>query len=71
MSGGHYNYIYSKIEDVSYQIEDQESNALRKVFAEHLRKLAIVMQAIEWVDSGDSSPGSEDELIIKLLYKDE
>lgn len=64
MSGGSYNYFYSRIEDVAGQVARSDglpkySNpTLRRAFAKHLLKVAAAMRAIEWNDSSD---GDEEE----------
>ena len=71
MSGGSYDYIYSKIEDI--QIRRQDENPRRRAFQKLLKNVANAMHDIEWVDSGDSSPGDEDEAIdacFKILKDD-
>lgn len=65
MSGGTYTYAYRKIEDLADSI--RASTPLRKVFVEHLRKVATACHDIEWVDSGDCNQGSEDAAIEAVL----
>lgn len=62
MSGGSYDYLYSKIEDAAHSVT-RRNTPLRKAFAAHLIKVADAMRAVEWVDSCDSSPGTEDAAI--------
>lgn len=61
MSGGSYGYAYRHIEELADRIE--QTTPLRTRFVEHLRKVAKAAHDIEWVDSADSSPGSEDSAI--------
>jgi hypothetical protein len=63
MSGGSYDYVYNKIEAISIR----PSTALRRAFQAHLRLVAKAMHDIEWVDSGDTSPGDEDAAIRACL----
>ena len=63
MSGGSYDYLYLDIDVVAEKL-DCPGNPLREAFAEHLRKIAKAMHNIEWVDSGDCSPGDENESIL-------
>jgi len=66
MSGGSYDYFYSKVNDVADQLMVQ-TNPLRRAFALHLKKVATAMHDIEWVDSGDSSEGDEEKAINAVL----
>ena len=65
MSGGSYDYAYSKIEELADQI--QALSPLRKAFKTHLRKVAEACHDIEWVDSGDKGTGDEDKAILACL----
>lgn len=73
MSGGSMDYLYLKVlnaaETVTNEDEDGfvKNTELRKAFAEHLFDVALALKQIEWVDSGDSAEGSEDEAIKKCL----
>jgi len=58
MSGGSYDYFYSKLHDMAQDIRARggcsaASPAERKAFAAHLVKCAEACRAIEWNDSGD------------------
>lgn len=59
MSGGSYDYFYSRLEHVADQvsrsrgIDENTRPALRRAFAAHLCKVAEAMRSIEWNDSGD------------------
>jgi hypothetical protein len=66
MSGGCYNYAYSKVEDFAGSMELKDS-PIRKAFKKHLELVATAMQAIEWVDDDDYSPGDEDAPILACL----
>ena len=68
MSGGSYDYAYSRIEDLASEIKP--TSPLRKAFRTHLHKVAKACHDIEWVDSGDCGPGDEDEAIRACLGKD-
>lgn len=63
MSGGSYNYVYRQIEDIELRHLTPE----RIAFQKHLKLVAAAMQAIEWVDSCDKSPGDESEAIRKCI----
>ena len=58
MSGGSWNYAYSKIHEVAEQIEEDDveslrENPLRFRLVVHLKELSELMHLIEWCDSGD------------------
>ena len=59
MSGGSYDYLYHKVEEVADQL-DGDRSPLRRAFAEHLHKVAKALHDIEWVDSGDYGPRAGD-----------
>lgn len=64
MSGGSMNYLYSKIEcNANFSLNTPE----RRAFDKHLKLVTKALRDIEWVDSGDSSPGDENEAILQCL----
>ena len=79
MSGGHYDYAYYKVADFAesctlpqnrWDSETQkeikvpiDNLKLRKKLAKHLKKVAEIMRAVEWCDSGDTG---EDTLKVEL-----
>lgn len=63
MSGGSYNYVCWKIEE----IELRQTTPLRRAFQAHLKLVAKAMHDIEWVDSGDYAPGDEVKAIEACL----
>jgi hypothetical protein len=63
MSGGSMNYLYSHIQDAEFKLTTPQ----RIAFKQHLNLIAEACKAIEWVDSGDNSEGSENEVIIKCI----
>ena len=67
MSGGSYNYFCYRAEEVANEI--RTTTPLRRAFVTHLKKVAKAMHDIEWVDSGDNSPGDEDAAILNCLGK--
>ena len=74
MSGGSYDYAYARVQSFAEELlrnEDTEpsgdSSALRMQFVQHLYLVARAMQAIEWVDSCDRSPGDENQAILACL----
>lgn len=62
MSGGSYDYAYAKVEDMARELE-KHRDPLRRAFAKHLFAVAKAMYDVEWVDSGDYSPGAEREAV--------
>lgn len=64
MSGGSMNYLYSRLEhDATFR----ECTPERRAFAKHLQLVAKALHDIEWVDSGDYSPGDDSEAIRACL----
>jgi hypothetical protein len=63
MSGGSYDYAYTRVQDMAEMLTSAKETALRRAFGEHLKKVAVAMQAVEWVDSNDCAPGHEDDPI--------
>ena len=56
------SYLYSSVQDASFQEHTPERKALRL----HLNKLAKALQAVEWNDSGDGAD-NESELIREAI----
>lgn len=68
MSGGAYDYAYSKVREFGERLTDGETQegykpeissealALRQRFAAICLLVAEAMKAVEWEDSGDSGP---------------
>jgi hypothetical protein len=63
MSGGSLNYGYERIETLAEEIERRAECALHKAFARHLFRVAQAAHDLEWVWSGDWSPGDEEAAI--------
>lgn len=57
MSGGEYNYVYFKIDEI--ELQNVETDKRREKFQKLLKLVAKAMHDIEWVDSGDKGPGDE------------
>jgi len=68
MSGGSWDYIYCKIEDVAARLKNEKCPH-RRALAEKLFLIADALYQIEWVDSGDNS-SPEDINAIKLALGD-
>ena len=66
MSGGNYDYAYSKVLDMANDMEFSEfapKTPLRIAFRGLLERMGAAMRAVEWVDSGDcSEPHAEDAI---------
>lgn len=58
MSGGSWDYLYSKLEDTADSLM-HSSLPERKAFGRLMMKCAAAMHDIEWVDSSDMSKGQE------------
>jgi hypothetical protein len=65
MSGGHYDYVYSKIQGI-YIDKGQEPIKERVWFQKLLKLVADAMHDIEWVDSGDYGEGDEMDAIYRI-----
>lgn len=61
MSGGAYEYIYHKLQEVDVYTKNPTTQRLR--FQILLQRVAHALHDIEWVDSGDFGPGDEDNAI--------
>lgn len=66
VSGGSYDYAYSKIEELADNLRLRD-NPRRAVLKKILKLAADAAHRVEWVDSGDSSPGDEDVAIDDLI----
>jgi hypothetical protein len=82
MSGGSWDFLYSKVADAADRLIDEddledsenitpEAKLLREKFGQHLRLVAEALHDIEWVDSGDCSPGEEIDSIIDVIGEHE
>ena len=65
MSGGSYDYFYSKISEFSERLN--KSTPQRRAFYNLLCNVADAAHDIEWVDSGDYAAGDENESISKCV----
>ena len=66
MSGGSWDYFYGRLGDVALRLQC-ERDPLRKAFGSHLQECARALHDIEFVDSGDYSPGDEVKAIKAVL----
>ena len=67
MSGGSLGYAYGRIETISEEVAQRAFTPLHEAFAVHLAKVAYALHDLEWVLSGDYSPGDEVEPIRAVL----
>jgi len=58
MSGGSWDYICYRIDEVADKLQHERS-PLRRAFGKHLGLCAKAMHDIEWSDSGDIGEGEE------------
>lgn len=66
MSGGSYDYLFRSMEDAADTLK-RSPIAYRRAFSQLMFKCAEAMHDIEWVDSGDTSPGDDEEAIMKCI----
>lgn len=61
MSGGSWDYLYSRIEDGALRLLS-DRNLLRRTFGAHLQKIAKALHDVEWNDSGDGASTEEESI---------
>ena len=66
MSGGSYDYLYAKVDDMASRLCGSK-DPMRRAFAKHLELVSKAMYAVEWVDSGDCISGDEHKSINEVL----
>lgn len=62
MSGGSWEYVYSRVEDAADRLCESQ-DTLRRAFGEHLKLCAKALHDVEWVDSSDYGKGADVEAI--------
>lgn len=67
MSGGSLDYAYSKVEIIAFDVRLNATTSLHRTFARHLVRVAEALKAMEWMLSGDASPGAELDAIRKVI----
>lgn len=67
MSGGSYDYVCFKIEELEQSIRNQDKDPRRAAFAKLVGLVGKAMYAIEWVDSCDWGDGDDHEAIDKVF----
>jgi hypothetical protein len=68
MSGGSFDYAYSKLDRVIEEMAQSCKRPLHKAFIKHLVKVSKALYELEWEVSGDTGTGDAD-LAIKELIK--
>lgn len=63
MSGGSMDYLYSRVDDASFELNTPE----RRAFKKHLELVSKALHDIEWVDSGDYATGDETGTILACI----
>lgn len=58
MSGGSWEYVYWKVEEVAERLQREEC-PYRRTLGDRLKRYAQALHDIEWVDSGDLGKGGE------------
>lgn len=66
MSGGSWEYVYHKFQEIGDALLESKC-CHRRVLGAKILVMAHAMKAIEWVDSGDFSAGADIEPIKKAL----
>ncbi len=66
MSGGSWDYFYHRLDEIADRVKS-DACPVRRAFGDHLAKCATALREIEWVDSGDTSPGDEFAAIRDVL----
>lgn len=69
MSGGSYDYLFRRVDDMADELE-RSGDIIRQAFAAHLRLVAKAMHDVEWVDSCDYGPG-DDHAAIRAVIEQE
>lgn len=66
MSGGSWDYAYSNIADIAERLTS-DSTIKRRVLGKLVMLTSKALHDIEWVDSGDYSPGDDYDAIDACL----
>ncbi len=72
MSGGSWDYFSGSLNDVSSRLINEKSASeyeLRVALGRWLRLVEEALHMIEWVDSGDCSPGDERAALLAVFGK--
>lgn len=66
MSGGSWDYVYHRIEEIASNLKAEKS-PLRRALGNHMDLITKAMHDIEWVDSGDMGQGDDAKAIRAAL----
>ena len=69
MSGGSGNYRYRQVKEWAEELMSSRCEK-RRALGQHLTLIATALYDIEWVDSGDYSPGDEIKSIMACISKE-
>jgi hypothetical protein len=73
MSGGSYDYLYLRIDELADKVRDRAARAdythktLRRAFAALLNRVAKAAYALEWADSGDTDFAEDALPVLRAL----
>lgn len=68
MSGGSYDYAYTRVDDMAGSMMGRHfDHPLRMAFARHLERVAKAMRAVEWADSGDTSWDADLDAMLRAI----
>lgn len=63
MSGGSYDYLCHKVEDMAERLRGTREDPRRAAFQKLLMLVSKAMRDVEWVDSCDYGPGDDHKSI--------
>ncbi len=69
MSGGSLDYVYFRVQDAAVSIRSQSNEPHLRAFAQHLDLVAKALKDVEWVLSGDNSPGDERAAVMRVVSR--
>lgn len=67
MSGGALDYAYNRVEEIARDVSKQATCVEHRALVKHLMKVSTALRALEWVLSGDDSPGDEIQAILAVI----
>lgn len=68
MSGGDLDYISFKLNRTIEELNERRLSPIHRAFIIHMHKVSKALHDIEWVLSGDMSPGDDLEAIKSVIY---
>lgn len=66
MSGGSWDYVFYKFQDVAEKLLNEQSPS-RRALGKQVELIAAALHDIEWVDSGDYSANGDEDAIQAAL----